>query len=414
LKKRIAVILLTTALSFPSMAWAQENPELRLALDKVALYAETNKLNDAFNLLDQLKEQYPNNPQVLQTEADLNLRIGNRGAGFAALNKAIKLDPHNEDILDRQRTTLLSQGPFAQAGYDFRRTTEAYENREHASGEAMITPSLSASLTVDNDHVHSRTPIIRTNGTSAEFSGDRQRAAATLDKMYDNGNEANATVYGNNNTAGAGAKYSLWDRYGATSLEGDFHRPYWDYVETVIDHGTQDRVRLERKQIISNNWNFTVGGGFNNYNLEHDTNVASAGAWDLNIGYTYPYAVSNKPGDEITLGANYTVDAEYFTHIDHGTNTAGLIYKPLPTSSYEIHALNVSAGKALSSKWYLEGYGGYAVDRLGDNGPLFGAVLEYAPLDHLGIELRGTRSVLGGLGNSERVDQLGMNVKYRW
>jgi hypothetical protein len=391
----------------------QSNADLRLALTKVSLYAETDKMDQAFALVDQLKKQYPNNPQVLQAEADLNLRIGNRGAGFAALNRAMSIDPGNEDLIDRQRTAMVAQGPFASAGYNFRRTTLAYEHFARFAGQATVSPSMSIGVSAENDHLHSREPITRVNGMAQHVDVDRQRATITLGKVYDNGNEAAALLYGNSDTLGAGLRYSMWDRHGATTVEGNVRRPNWEYVETVIADGTKDNIRLERKQIISSRLQATVGGGFNQHNLDDDSDAAQSLAWDLNLAYNYPYSLSDRPGDEVMLGVYYTVDAEYFSHVDERT-FAGRTYKPLPASSYEIHSINLSASKDITSRLHTEAYGGYGVDRLGSNGPLFGGSLVYAPVEKLGIELRGTRTMLGGEHNTEREDQLGVNLKWRW
>ncbi len=363
--------------------------------------------------MEKLETQYPDNPQVLLAEADLNIRIGNRGAGFAALNKAAMLEPGDEDILERQHDALISQQPFVSGGYNFRKTKEAYENFGRFDGQVTLAPSISASIALENDHLTTRIPLAYVNGTSANFSGDRQRGTVTLSKLFNNGNEASALFFGSDNTAGAGGRYVWQDQRGSTTLKGNLNQPDWDYVQTVVEDGTKDNIRLERKQIFSSHVKATLGGGFNNYNLNHESDVARSTAWDLNIGYTHPVSFSGNARQDLILGAYYTVDAEYFSNVDSRT-LGGTTFMPLPVKSYEIHAINVSASKDFSSALHVEGYGGYAVDRLGDNGPLFGAVLEYSPIKSLGIDLHASRTMLGGAINNEREDQMGLNVKWRW
>src|SRR5438270_801130 len=135
---------------------------------------------------------------------------------FATLHKAIRLDPENEDILDRQRAAMLAQGPFASAGYRFRSTKEANENFGRFTGQAAINPTIGIGIDVENDHLASKGAITRVNGTAQRFSDNRQRGTLTLDKMYNNGDEATAALYANNNTPGGGAQFSRWDRQGAT------------------------------------------------------------------------------------------------------------------------------------------------------------------------------------------------------
>jgi hypothetical protein len=425
-KHTFAIVCLTSCLTLqgapalaqpaiPAKKDVAVNQDLRLMLAKVSLYAETNKLDQAFALIDKLKTEYPNNPQVLQAEADLNLRIGNRGAGFAALRKAMKLDPGNEDILERQRAAVLVQGPFIAGGYQFRDTKGADEHLTRLTGQTTMSPTVSVGLEVENDHLTTDIPILNVDGVLENFSGDRHRATAMFGKLYDDGDEASLSVYAGNNTVGGGLHYGMWDRYGVTSAAVNLQRPYWDYIETVIGSGTKDNIRLERRQIITGNLQAILGGGYNHYNLNDNFDVASAAALDLNIAYTYPYSVTDMPGNEVILGAYYAVNAEYFTHIERGTTPGGASFKPLPAATYEVHSVNVSASKVLSSQLYVEGFGGYSIDRIGDaDGPLFGALIEYAPLERLGIEFRLARTMLGGQRFNEKEDRFGVNLKWRW
>src|SRR5262249_32216465 len=153
---------------------------------------------------------------------------------------------------------------------------------------------------------------------------------------------------------GGGAQYSIWDRYGATTLQGNLNKPDWDFVQTVVEDGARDNVRIERRQTITSHLQATLGGGFNHYSMQHVSNAADAAAWGLNVAYAHPYALPEKPGDEVMLGAYYTVDAEYFEHVERRT-VNGNTFKPLPANSYEIHALDASISKNISSQLYAEG-----------------------------------------------------------
>lgn len=408
------VLLSTAAWAAPAPQPTVTTPELRLALDRVELYAETNKIDQAFALVDQLKRQYPNNSQVLEAEADLNLRLGNKGAGLAALNKAVALDPGNENILDRQREAVMGQGPFASAGYRYRNTKSLREHFGGVTAEAPVNATVSARVEAENDHFDTKRPITRTSGVSQNVSGNRQRGSFTLGTSYKGGDEVHGSLYAANQVFGAGAQYSHWDMHGSTGVEANIHKPDWTYVEMVVDGGSRDNIRLQRKQILTSKLQATLGGGFNHYNLDHATGAAEAAAWDLNLAYTCPYSFSGKHGDEVIFGAYYSVDAEYFTNIKNRVDSFGSIYRPLPTSSYEIHAVNLSVSRSFTNELYGEAFGGYAVDRMGDDGPLFGASIEYAPYEHVGIELRGSRTLLGGQHDSEKEDQIALNLKYHW
>lgn len=414
----LACLVISTTPAMAAKHSSNSDADLSLALAKVSLYAEQNRLDEALQITQELKHRYPNNPQVLAAEADIDFRMGNRGAAFAALNEAHDLDPGNEDILNRQRRSLIEQGPFAGGGYQYRHTSEANEQFIRVDAQAVLSPTLSAQLEAQNDHIHSRTPFVDTRGALRSFSGNRQMGNLTLDKVWHNGDEANASLYGTDDSVGAGAQYSAWDRYGATTIQGNINKPDWDYPIMVIEHGTRDNIRLERRQIITPRFQATLGGGYNRYNLEDESNAGSAAAWDLNLTYTFPVAGSGPVGNELILAPGYNVAAEYFTHEKRETDITGtFLFKPLPISSYEVHTLSLTASKNFSSSFHGDVFGGYSVDRLGGNGPLFGAVLQYSPFEHLGVELHGTRALLGGLNNgsnNEKEDIVGINIKIRW
>jgi tetratricopeptide (TPR) repeat protein len=410
-KQDIQLAKADTFKALPSSEQDENADELRLDLARVVLFAETGNFDRAFTLIEEMKKNYPGNPRVLAAEADLNSRIGNYDSAFVGLNKALLLDPTDEDILEQQRTAVYAQGANVLGGFTFRQTGEAYEQLSRASGQTPITPTLSAMINVENDHLHSRTPIIRTDGSLRNFRGDEQRGALMLNKVLENNDGVSASVYANTLTAGAGLLYSLWNHSGVTEIGGEYNRPDWDYVETVIEQGTKSDFHVERKQIFTNDLTAALGGGANFYAL-HDNDAAHSFAWDLGVTYSRPYSFFGNPENEVNFSASYTADAEYFTFVDE-RGPASARFKPLPATDHEIHAFNVTARKKISSKFSLEGYGGYSVNRLNSaNGPLYGGSLEYSLSNRLGLVLRASHTDSGGENNNQKEDQIGLNVKW--
>lgn len=392
----------------------QGSPQSRLRLDllRVSLLAETGRLDEAFVLIGQLKESYPDHPEVLAAEADLNLRTGNRGAGLALLSRATAMDPDNEDILERRKAAVMPLASFTSAGIDVRSSGQATEHFTRAAHQAQLTPTMSASLAVENNHMKSRGAFSRLNGRSERFDGDRQRAMLTLFKLFESGNEATGALYLANQVIGAGASYGWRDRWGGTTVQADLQRPEWDYIEAVADHGAKDRLRLARTQHLSARTEGSGGVGVNRYTLDGDE-MARSLAVDVALNYAFSYAPGGTPDGEWQLGARYSADAEYFSRVERRTAVNGTVFKPLPVASYEVHAVTVSAAKQLLPRLQLEGYGGYGVDRLGGDGPLLGAVFTYKTAENFGVELRASRGLISER-SSEKVDQLGLALKYYW
>lgn len=386
--------------------------ELRFRLAQATLYSETGNYSKAFEIIEQLKKDYPENPRVFAAEAQINNRIGNYGGAFLGLNKATLLDPLDEDILEQRRAAAAWQGPEILGGYTYRRTDAAFEQLARASGQFPLTPSMRMTLSIENNHMHTREPITRQNGEDRHFRGNKQRGAVVLNKVFENNHDLSGAIYANNSTAGAGVEHGWWDARGSTKLRGEFNRPYWDYIETVIGDGTKSDLHLERKQIFSKDIVGSLGGGYNHYALDNVWDAADALAWNATLEYALPFPYFRAAENEMTLSAAYTADAEYFTFVKR-RGSAGGRYKPLSASDYEVHAATLSIGKKFFSDLLLQAYGGYSYNRLNESdGPLYGVGLAYSLSDKLNVEFRASHTDSGGENNAQSEDQVGLNLKW--
>jgi len=399
---------------------AQQESDLRLALDKVELYADSGKLNEASSLIGKLEAKYPGNPDVQAAAADIQDRISSRSASASELCLPNSLQPSNNDLLTRERQSS------ACAGYNRRITPQGYEQISNFTGQVgVLSPSMSVIYDLENDHLNTSTPFTRTSGTEEDFYGNRQQGTVTLQKTFMNHDQAGVSVYGNNNTAGGGLQYVMRDRSAGgsgTSIMVNYNQPNWDYVETIVQNGTKSNIVLERKQIITNNLQATVSANYTHYALENLSGAADAPGWNLDLDYTRPVRFFNQGAndpswinDEFTLGAHYAVDAQYFTFVDRRSITATDNFNPLPTTSYEVHTFTGSVGKTLLSSLDAEIQGGYGVDRIsGGSGPVYGGSLTFTPIQHLGMDVHAMRTLLGGQNSGQKEDLLGASVKWTW
>jgi hypothetical protein len=150
--------------------------------------------------------------------------------------------------------------------------------------------------------------------------------------------------------------------------------------------------------------------------------VAEAPGWDFGLDYARPVKIFDQGdnddawyNDQFTLGAHYGVEAEYFTFVDREFITPTDFFHPLPTTSYEVHSFTASIGKTLLTNIDAEIEGGYGVDRIsGGSGPLYGGSLTYTPIQHLGVDIHASRTLLGGQNNGEKEDIVGASVKWLW
>jgi len=400
---------------------ANQESDLRLALDKVNLDIDTGKYSEAQDLLNRLKAKYPGNPDVLLAEANLNQTIsGSNHGGLSDMCLPNSLNPNNWDILLRDN---LSKGGYACAGYNRRITNQAYEQIENLSGQvALPYPGFAINFDLENDHINTRQAFTRANGIINDFYGNRQQGTVQLVKNFTNVDVGAATVYGQGNTAGGGLQYVRKDRWGGTTVMVNYNQPTWDYVETAVEYGTKSNVMIERRQVFSPDLQATLAGGYSHYALKDLWSAADAPGWDFNLDYDHPFHFTNQPpdskswmNDEVTLGAHYGVEAQYFTFVGRRTDSAGNPFNPLPTTSYEVHSFTLSAAKALLPNVNAQADGGYAVNRIaGNSGPIYGGSLTYTPLQHLGIDIHASRDLLGGQNLGEKQDIVGASLKWSW
>jgi len=78
-----------------------------------------------------------------------------------------------------------------------------------------------------------------------------------------------------------------------------------------------------------------------------------------------------------------------------------------------VHSFTLSASKNLTQLVSAEAFGGYAKDRFGSSGPLFGGGVKFSPTKNISVEATASRGILGQ-NDIGTVDQYGLNFKFKW
>ncbi len=411
-----ARICLTAALvASASPLYAQDtDAQLRLDLSRLQVYTETRQLDSAFTLIERLKAENPTNAQVRVAEADLQIKLGNRGAALTALKEAESLDPGNQDIINRREEIRMPRSYVSADGSVKRTNNLSLEQYSRLSGSARVTPDIAVGATLENDHARID-PIVRENGTTARFEGDRQRFTLTGQRVEQSGNQLDANLYLTKETVGAGARYSWLDAKGLSYLQADVFAPEWDYLEGVVGYGTRDDIRVGRKQYFTPALEGNLNLGVNHYGLDGDRDLATTGMVNGELDYIIPsrfHHIGLSAIDNTTFTLNYMFDAEYAIDVDDKNGPSGR-YRPFPFSSYEVHGFTLSLSRELMTDLTLDAFGGWAFDRLGGDGPQYGGALTYAPYRGPQVQLRASRGISGERG-TDRYDQVGLNVAWRF
>ena len=83
------------------------------------------------------------------------------------------------------------------------------------------------------------------------------------------------------------------------------------------------------------------------------------------------------------------------------------------SSPISVSILVNSVSKNITLSLSADGFGGYAADRFGSSGALYGGGITYSPTSNLSLELLGSRGIMGER-RIGKVDQFSANIKLHW
>jgi hypothetical protein len=376
----------------------------RLDLLKAEVLLAKGRYEEARQLLLDLDARNPGNGQTLAQLAQVEEQTGRWRRALAYYDRSVAADPQNEDVMRARANLEREHGSFIGTQPEVRLVQGLdqdyfFNNR----GAVRITPA--ARIVFGLDVVHVYTPTVQwVTGGTGSFTGERQRAQLGLQYDWENGNSAEALVFGNNHVAGAGGSYTLVGDGWATTVAGYYRQPLWDYIELIVNDGYRSRARLEHRHTLFSWLDARLAVNGNWYGEAGADAVASSVSLDGNLRFKMPELAS--------WSLLYTLDAEYVTNVRTLTDAAGNAFQPLAILDREVHALTVNYSHAwkvdlLGSRTLaVEAYAGGGVDRYGRAGPLAGATATLRDGGPLDLQLRG--DYIRDIGrNGETITTLG-------
>jgi hypothetical protein len=385
--------------------------ELRLQLLYARMELETGREADAIARLNAIKPYFPNDAQLIGFTANAENFSGNWPRALQMLENAQQLTPENEDLTALKRSIeKLHTNQHIKLDHEWRRIGDSDE--QITTGEVKIAPTTDTEigLVMQNDEVDAAGIRRGTTGNIVNESYGRQRGELYIAHYLGGGDRLQASLFANNDAGGAGLYYGFTNGAGRTELLGEYHRPYWDFVEAVVEETTRDRVGLKHVARLGERVTFSGETSVNNYNTSHEDNVASSYLLRGNLVYElqaqHPY-----------LGLGYGFDGEYFM----GKKKEGRIdpvtlgqdyYALLPHNAREIHFVSGIIAEEWSST-RAEFIGGYAYDRLGEHGPQAQATLTQEFTDSLEGQVRA-RYGLQSNDSDQNYTLVGGHLKYKF
>jgi len=386
----------------PQQADAQSR--LRYELLKARIELETGEQYTASNRLQKLLPEYPQDSQLLGFTANAENYVGRWQHALTLLRRAHEIAPENEDIAILKHSIEREHAQHIKLDHEWRSLGDHDEQITTLSGFATLSEGMDIGAVVQNDAVDSAT-LRRADGRVGSYSKSRQRGEVFGRYIDEAGTTYKLSLLANNDTLGVGAYVDFINKLGISGFAAELRRPYWEFVEGVLDDATRDRLEIHHMARIDQHLTVEADASVNRYNVKTDNDVASSAGIGATVGYQFM--------DDPQLSVLYGLDAEYELDHDERTDAAGALYRPFPFRSREVHSLALAGRYDFTPQTYADFLAGYAVDRLGGNGPVAEVRLTHEITDNLEAQARAFYG-LGAGETDDDVTRVGAYLMYRY
>jgi hypothetical protein len=195
----------------------------------------------------------------------------------------------------------------------------------------------------------------------------RHRAEIFAQQISANGSRFIESLYLAGDGPGTAFAFTRPDWRGSTRVAVEYRRPYWEYVQGLLDGGRRDRMEIQRDQRLARHVNVWAAVSLNRYGVLDDPGAAES------VGLSGAVIYLLRRDGSVAL--QYGFDGEFRTAIKSLTDKSGQVFHPIPMVSREVHAPGVSVFRQLGPSLRADCFAGFAVDRLSGSGPFLEARL---------------------------------------
>ncbi|MCI5048761.1 MAG: hypothetical protein MRY32_00295 [Rickettsiales bacterium] len=337
--------------------------ELRLQLLYARLELETGQEQAALNRLNTLRAHYPKDAQLLGYTANAQNYTGNWSSALNLLEEAQDITPENEDILALKDDIERLHADHVKLDFEAVRIGDSDQYIGTVEGKVRVTNRVEIGGEFKHNKVFASNIRNASNGQRKDQVHERQKGELWAAYHFDNGDTLKGAAYANNDTAGAGLSYAFNNALGRSEVLAEYHRPYWDFTEAVVEEATRDRVGIRHRANITNKTSVSAEASYNRYNIKSEEDVAQTALLRANV-------VHQLRAEQPYVGVGYGFDGEYV--VDKTYRPLGVTgdkYSPFPITSREIHFVSGIVAHDVTDSTRAELVAGYAYDRLGDHGP---------------------------------------------
>ncbi|MEQ1753775.1 MAG: hypothetical protein ABL973_06550 [Micropepsaceae bacterium] len=377
----------------------------KLATVEIRRRMLSDDIDGARDMLFQLRTSQPDDADLYRLEADIDAADKDYRAAAQKYEYLLRATPGDEGLQETLRASQAEFAPRVEFGLEAAEIKKADRQlRSFLETSSNIAGGLS--LRGRLDYIELDDNLIQfTDGTVGPFSGDRY--SAEIDAIYDLTMrwQGIVSLFGADDTIGAGALLRYADPSGSFSLSAAYHQPSWDYPESIVANGTFDSAILNISRSFADTWYFNLGVAARRYSLADENDAAISTAINAGLRWALPIESPTK----ITLG--YAFDGEYAERISLKPDGIGGFYALLPLGDRVIHTADLRIAEQLSQTLYTSLSGGYAYDMNGEGGVVAAAELAYNPTIDLRIALNAYYSgIADRAGESGSYSHAGLTV----
>jgi tetratricopeptide (TPR) repeat protein len=378
---------------------------LRYELLAARLELETGDVNAATKRLEALVDKNPRDAQVLGFAANAENYAGNWPEALQLLKEARAASAENEDVAELDKSIRRIHGPELILDFEWLSRGDNNEYITTLAGLAEATRHVDIGAKIQNNYADAEN-VRRADGRIGNFKGHRQQMEIFARYHEQRGWLTQLSLFSNNNTLGAGGIVSFVNPLGQTEVTAEYHRPYWEYTEAVLDDATRSRLGVIHTIKPSNKFTISGGPGLNRYDVDGKNNVISTASADLDVVYRLIDA-------QLYLALGYSLDGEYTLSQKKDFDVLGNFTPLFPLRTREIHFLSLRGGWEFNVDTYAEGMAGWGIDRFGGNGPAFEGKLTHEFTESIDGQVRAYWG-LDTSNTDNNLSRVGGYVRWRY
>ena len=397
----------------------QRQQDLRLQLLYARIEQESGQTERAKQRLAAVAKYYPQEPQLLTSQAGVESAQGNNEGALQLLQRAQALAPEHEGYAGLTAPTggrQVDLKQYVKLDHEYRNYGSTAENITTASAVVRVARAAEVGVNLMNNYLSpDRTDGIINPNTGLISTEDANREAGEVFAAYylDDGSRAQGSIFTNLKTAGAGAYYTFANAIGRTELIGEYHKTYWDFPDAAYSYATRDRVGLKHFASLGKTTSLGVEASVNNYNTDVKDNLVNSGLVRVSLVQELQAQKKGQP----FLGIGYGFDGEYLFDKPESRTSAssGLTYRPLSLVNREVHQLTGIYRDDWTPSTHALFSAGWVGDRYSEgNGPVAEGSITQDLTEKTELGVRGRYSHISANGGSGDAVNVGADVKVKF